>query len=253
MMKRVKLPPQESLIRIFVNGEFVSGLLCTSKDVKELAVGWLFDQGFIQSIDDISSLGACEELTDVQVRLGNGQQARTERNHVIRTSACMGGEIPYSQFLRATPRFAAGPLVSLRVLKGLMKEALSMASSYKQTGGIHCAAIASATDEKVLACFEDVGRHNAVDKAIGRMLFTRERTGNKLLLTSGRLSSEMVLKAARSRIPVVASVTTSTDLAIRMAEEAGLTLVGRGLSAQPVIWCGENRILEDRATPEHGF
>ena len=76
MMKVKKLPPQESLIRIFVNGEFVSGLLCTSKDAKELAVGWLFDQGFIESIDDLSSLGACEELTDVQVRLSNAQQAR---------------------------------------------------------------------------------------------------------------------------------------------------------------------------------
>lgn len=166
-MKVKKLPPQESLIRIFVNGEFVSGLLCTSKDAKELAVGWLFDQGFIESIDDLSSLGACEKLTDVQVRLSNGQQARKKRNHVIRTSACMSGEIPYSQFLRGRPRVAGGPQVSLRVLKGLMKEALSMASSYKETGGIHCAAIASAMDEKILACFEDVGRHNAVDKAIG--------------------------------------------------------------------------------------
>lgn len=85
------------------------------------------------------------------------------------------------------------------------------------------------------------------------MLLTREGANNKLLLTSGRLSSEMVLKAARSGIPVVASITTSTDLAIRMAEEAGLTLVGRTLNPQPVIWCGGNRILEERVTTAHGF
>ena len=113
---------------------------------------------------------------------------------------------------------------------------------YKETGGIHCAGIASATDERILAVFEDVGRHNAFDKVIGRMLLAKLTPEEKVLLTSGRISSEMALKAAHSRIPVVATITTGTDLAVRIAEDAGITLVGRVLSASPLVLCGEQRI-----------
>ena len=136
-----------------------------------------------------------------------------------------------------------GSRVSLGKIKSLMKKALSAASSYRETGGIHCAGIASATDEKPLAVIEDVGRHNAYDKAIGRMLLTGLTSPEKILLTSGRISSEMALKAAHSRIPVVATITTGTDLAVRIAEDSGLTLVARVLSASPVVLCGEQRIV----------
>jgi FdhD protein len=124
-----------------------------------------------------------------------------------------------------------------------MWKTLTAASSYRETGGIHCAAIASATDEKPLAVFEDVGRHNAFDKAIGRMLLASFTPEEKILLTSGRISSEMALKAAHGSIPVVATITIGTDLAVRIAEDSGLTLVARVLNASPVVLCGEERIV----------
>ena len=244
-MKDRKGLPQESLVRVFVNGDFLSSMLCTPRDVKELAVGWLFGQGHIQSLSDIASLAACEELRDVHVHLTNGHTIKEDTARMIRTSACMGGEISHEQFLRDMPRLNGGARVSLGKLKSLMKKTLSAASSYRETGGIHCAGIAAATDEEAVAVFEDVGRHNAFDKAIGRMLLARVTSEEKILLTSGRISSEMALKAAHSRIPVVATITTGTDLAVRIAEDAGLTLVARVLSASPIVLCGEERILRE--------
>lgn len=244
-MKERRDVPQESLVRVFVNGDFLSSMLCTPRDVKELAVGWLYGQGHIRSLGEIASLAACEELRDVHVLLTNGHTVKENTGRMIRTSACMGGEISLEQFLRDMPRLNGGHCVSLAKLKSFMKKTLAAASAYKETGGIHCAGIASATDEKLLAVFEDVGRHNAFDKAIGRMLMTRLAPEEKILLTSGRISSEMALKAAHSRIPVVSTITTATDLAVRIAEDAGLTLVARVLSASPVVLCGEERIVPE--------
>ena len=161
---------------------------------------------------------------------------------MIRTSACMGGEISIKQFDRQTERMNGGPILSLELLKTLTKRTLALASSYKETGGIHCAGLASATHERILAVFEDVGRHNAFDKVIGRMLLAKLAPEEKVLLTSGRISSEMALKAAHGRIPVVTTITTATDLAVRIAEDAGLTLVARVLRASPLVLCGEERI-----------
>jgi len=241
--KHAQHAPHESLIRIFINGDFFSSLLCTPKDLKELATGWLFNQGYIESIHDIASMGACEDMRDIRIQLTNTRYRERGREQIIRTSACMGGEIPYTQFFSSIPKLGAGPRVALHVLAALMKQTLSVAHYYKQTGGIHCASLASVRDEKVLVCFEDIGRHNAVDKVTGRMLLEKIRPDDKLLLTSGRISSEMVVKAAHSRIPLIASITTATDLAVQIAEDACLTLVGRVLAASPIVWCGEHRII----------
>ena len=245
LMKNKNQTPQESLVRIFINGEFFSSLLCTPKHVKELTIGWLFSQGYIESINEIASLGACEDMRDIQIQLSNGRYKERDRSQIIKTSACMGGEISYKQFFKDTPKLNSGPEVPLRDVRFLMKKTLSMTPSYKETGGIHCASIASVVDKQVLICFEDIGRHNAVDKVIGRMLLTGQASEDKLLLTSGRISSEMALKAAHSRIPIIASITTCTDLAVQIAEEADLTLIGRALSSSPIVWSGHKRILDE--------
>ena len=245
-MKDKNKAPDESLVRIFANGDFISSLLCTPKDLKELAFGWLFNQGLIESVDEIASLEACEKRMEVRIQLTHGEPDRGKSTkQAIHTSACMGGEIPYAQFFKKAPRLRKVLTVPLPVIRSLMKETLSLASTYRETGGIHCAAIASAVHERVLACFEDIGRHNALDKVLGWLLLSRQSPEDKLLLTSGRISSEMALKAAHNRIALIATITTCTNLAVRIADEAGLTLVGRALSSSPVVWCGDERIMYD--------
>ena len=134
-MKSIEKIPQESLIRIFMNGDFISALLCTPRDVRELAVGWLFNEGYVQTIEEVGSLAACEDMRDVHVQVPNPRPVKRDRDRMIRTSACMGGEISFSQFVRDTERVDGGPVVSLALLKTLMKKTLTLASSYKKQVG----------------------------------------------------------------------------------------------------------------------
>jgi FdhD protein len=116
------------------------------------------------------------------------------------------------------------------------------ADQYRYTGGVHSAGLA-AGDELVAHC-EDIGRHNAVDKVVGRALLAGVDFHATALLATGRLSSEMVWKAARAGVPVVTSLSIPTDLARDIAEAAGITLVGRILSARPWVYTYRERLRD---------
>ncbi len=234
--------PSEALVQMFVNEDFLSSVLCTPRDLTELAVGWLYNQGFIESVDEVVAVDACERNKEIHIDLTTERYRDMERQDSIRTSSCMGGEISYFQFSRKKNRLVEGPRVPMTMVQSLMKKTLALATEYRKTGGIHCAALVSAGQDRILAFYEDVGRHNAVDKVVGRMLLTQGNPGDKLLLTSGRISSDMALKAVNSGIPIVASITTCTDLAVEIAEEAGLTVITRTLRT-PHVLSGSHRIL----------
>jgi len=238
--KKVELP-EEALVQLFVNGDFLSALLCTPRDLTELALGWLYNQGCIESVDEVVSVDACERNREIHVELTAGRHREAARQGTIRTSACVGGEISYFQFSRKKNRLIQGPTLALEVVQDLMKRSLASAEEYRKTGGIHCASLASAGQERIVAFYEDIGRHNALDKVVGSMLLRQQDKDDKLLLTSGRISSEMALKAIHSGISVIATVTTCTDLAVEVAEEAGLTIVVRALGT-PRVLCGRHRI-----------
>ncbi len=241
-MKDPNKTPEEALIRIFINGTFFSSLLCTPQNTKELTIGWLFNQGSIETMDEVASIETCDDFRDIKVRLTSNTYKEVDQGKVIRTVACMGGEISYNQFFKNRPKLNNELTITISDLKDLMKATLSKTPLYKESGGIHCAGLALPANKQIIAGFEDVGRHNAVDKVVGRMLLTGQTLSDKVLLTSGRISSEMALKAANSQIPIIATITACTDLAVNIAEAAGLTVVGRALSSSPTIWCGEQRI-----------
>ena len=134
--------------------------------------------------------------------------------------------------------------VSSEALQRSINELQTHQPLQQVTGAVHGAAWCN-LEGQILVLREDVGRHNAFDKAIGRLMLARLTSEEKIFLTSGRISSEMALKAAHSRIPVVATITTGTDLAVRIAENAGLTLVARVLTASPMVLCGQKRIVND--------
>ena len=243
-MKKRRSLPEEALVRIYANGDFFSSLLCTPRDLKELAVGWFFNEGIVESIDDIIALAVSEDRLEIHVDLNTDEHIESSSDRVIRTSACMGGKVSYSSFFRKTRQLKKGPMISLGTLKCLMKRTLAQTHLYRLTGGIHCTGIASVDGGQRLSVFEDVGRHNAFDKAIGRMLLSRDAPEEQVLLTSGRISSEMALKAVCSEIPIVATLSTGTDLAVTIAEDADLSLVGRVMSASPAVLCGGQRIMD---------
>ncbi len=124
----------------------------------------------------------------------------------------------------------------MATVQSLMKQTLALASGYRRTGGIHCASLASIAQERIQALYEDVGRHNAVDKVVGHMLLRQLNAGDLLLSTSGRISSEMALKAIHSGITIISTITTCTDLAVEIANKAGLTVIVRTLKAPRVLF-----------------
>ena len=222
--------PEEAPIRFFYNGREAVILLCTPRELKELAVGWLFAERFIRGTDEITALEVCEELGSVAVQASPDRWEGSSQRRRAFTSGCGGGvtALVLPDDLIVPVNRSPEPNCSL------VKVMLAGAVQYKRTGGIHCAAL---TDGKsILIQSEDIGRHNAVDKVIGRGLLEGALFSDTHLLTTGRVSSDMVIKAIRAGIPAVISVSVPTSLAVEIAARAGLLLIGRAARSEPAFY-----------------
>jgi len=209
---------EERRLRVSINGHELLSLYCTPLMVRELVVGLIMTEGIAEGIctDRISILYG----DDIKVDVPAEGKVRTEGASI--TSGCVGG-ITFSKKLTDT---AKGDKFSIKraALRGLFKEFHTRSSLYDLTGCVHSAALSDGED---IICFaEDIGRHNAVDKVIGCAILEFVELGGKMMLASGRLSSEIVSKCARWGIPMVVSRTAPTALALSIASEAGVTVVG---------------------------
>ncbi|TRO79295.1 formate dehydrogenase accessory sulfurtransferase FdhD [Trichloromonas acetexigens] len=214
---------QEFPVRLTVNGRELATLIASPHQLNFLVAGFLRNQGFVEVLDDILQLGVCAEFGAAQVRL---RGEIPERLQPTLTSGCGTGISFNLQTGSATlPRPAANrQRVTPAAIFTLMRELQQRAEQYRSHGGIHSAAVGDG--EKLLLYAEDLGRHNTLDRIAGEALFKGIDLAGKLLVTSGRVSTEMVAKAARLGIPLIASRTSPTDMAIRMSEELGITLIG---------------------------
>lgn len=232
----------EEPLEIRVAGESVSLTMRTPGDDDRLAVGFLFAEGILASIDDVGAVAYCGRqesgLNNVlDISPAPGAQLTLERIDTMRrgtltTAACgVCGRKSIDDLLE---RLRPVPRSSLTVSAALLARTPTLLRSqqpnFGQTGGLHAAA-ALDVDGNVLAAFEDIGRHNAVDKVLGALLYARRlERGSKpevaMLVVSGRASFEIVQKAAAARIPVVVSFSAASALAIDLAARAGITLCG---------------------------
>jgi FdhD protein len=234
--------PMEEPLAIEINGQLVAVLMRTPGDEKALALGYCLSEGLIGSLSDVLLLHHCgsgqEELAfpspALEGPLGPGNRVRLLLTPEARErlgaagpprwvfsgcggvdAATLGAELQVGRRdLRVAPE----------ALWGVVPAIAQAQSGYRATGGMHAAALADEAGN-LLALSEDVGRHNAVDKVIGKAAL-EGRPPAAILAATGRASSDIVAKAARLGIPIVASFSSSTSLAVRLAEEAGLTLGG---------------------------
>ncbi len=196
---------REQPLTIYVDGERFLTLLCTPVNLEALVVGYLWMEKVIGDLDEIRTVEVSAVDGRVDVALIRPVSLPTER---ILTSGCGGGS------LRVSPAQLAARI----------RELFAAAVLYKASRGIHGAALSDT--ERLLVVSEDVGRHNAVDKVKGEALLRGIPTEDKILLSTGRISSEMLLKAARMGVPVVASRTSPTEMAIGLAEQLNITVCG---------------------------
>ncbi|HEX9819467.1 MAG TPA: formate dehydrogenase accessory sulfurtransferase FdhD [Methylomirabilota bacterium] len=211
---------REQPLSVFVNGEKFLTLLCSPMMLEALVVGYLWMEKVIADAGEITHLAVSPVDGRAEVTLAHPVTLPTER---ILTSGC-GGGITFRIDHRLFPRLASRVRVRPAELAGRMKDLFGAAVHYQRSRGIHGAALADR--ERLLVVAEDVGRHNAVDKIKGEALLRGIPTEDRLLLSTGRISSEMLLKAVRMGVPVVASRTSPTEMAVGLAEQLGVTVCG---------------------------
>lgn len=223
---------------ISVNGEELATFMCTPSDLENLALGFLYNEGIIDNLDDVRQIHVSKATTCVDVWLRDMNYSRPSR--AIVTSGCGGGVTfddlsgkhePLNSELSAMPEHLAD----------LMQQMLQGAASYKRARGIHTAVLAD--NENILLQVEDVGRHNCLDKLAGAVLKQGVETKDKILLSSGRISSEMINKARRLQTPIVCSRTSPTSLSVALAETWNMTIVAYIRNKRMRIYTHPERIL----------
>jgi len=211
---------REQPLTVYVNGERFLTLLCSPFDLEPLILGYLWMEKVIAGLDEVTGLSVSEVDGRADVTLTRPVTLPTER---ILTSGC-GGGITFRIDPRLFPRVRSTLKVKPEALAARLHDLLRDARHYHASRGIHGAALADA--DRVLLVAEDVGRHNAVDKLKGLALLRGLPTDDRILLSTGRVSSEMLLKAARMGVPLIASRTSPTEMAVALAEQLGITVAG---------------------------
>ena len=217
-----------------------------------LAVGYLRNQALIAGREDVAGIDVDEEDGLVVVRTHERRDVSDRMKRRIRTSGCAQGTV-FADVMRDFERVSLprGWTVRQDELIALGKEIANIPSLYLAAGAIHGAALCRGTD--VLAYFEDVGRHNAVDKIAGWMALNDVDPADKLFYTTGRLTSEMVIKTVMMRLPTLVSRSGFTAWGVELARASGLTLIGRMKGKRFVVLSGEERVsFEPSATSAEG-
>ncbi len=248
LQPETKPVPQEVPISLYINGRQWVTLLCTPTRLNYLALGFLYTSRVISDPDDVLYMRVCEEDGVIEVRLPEGPEldAALSRPRTL-TSGC-GGGTSFEAVEGLEPLRSRVPVQPEDVLAA-MHALHASADVYRETGGIHTCGLSEGPELVVIA--EDVGRHNAVDKIVGECLWRGVDTAEKWLLSSGRISSEMALKAARLQTPVVISHTSPTSLAVDVARLLDVTLIGYAKAQKFNVYTGVERLAAQPAsTPQ---
>lgn len=226
----------EKRLRISVNGKEVISLYCTPLMIRELVVGLFLTEGILKGHFCAEKLNI-EYNDEIMVDIPADGDVSTKG--MVVTSGCIGGVTftGKNSFEEIKDDF----IIDSGAIKGIFKEFQQRAELFRLTGCVHSAALSDG--KEILVFTEDIGRHNAVDKVIGCSILENIPFAGKIMLVSGRLSSEMVSKCARWGIPVVASRTAPTDIAVEIAEQSGITLIGFVRGDRLNIYSNAQRIL----------
>ncbi|MCD6490095.1 MAG: formate dehydrogenase accessory sulfurtransferase FdhD [Thermodesulfobacterium sp.] len=209
----------EAKIKIIINDKEIIALSATPLHIKELVTGFVLTEGIIKANWCPEEIKIIEEDKEIKVKIYSEDFLELSKKPL--TSGCASS----FTFIKELPeKYEDNFKIDIEKLFSLFKDFQKKSELYKSTGCIHYAALADS--ENIIFLAEDIGRHNAVDKVIGYALLNKIMLRNKILLISGRISSEMVLKAGKWKIPIIVSRSAPTSLAIALAEKISLTVIG---------------------------
>lgn len=227
---------EEANVSLTVNGELWLNFTCTPTHLEEMCVGFLFNEGFLQSASEVEAITVCADRTNVDVWLDHSVR-KPERWR--RTSGCTGGVTTVEPELGSKVALY-GAFSTRQVVEG-MNQLLQSQSLYRETRGIHCSTLFNGNVIQYLA--EDIGRHNTLDKLSGMYLMKPKEIFPVMVFTTGRVSSEMLQKSARLGAIAVISRTSPTSYSIKRAKELGVTMVGYARRDQFIVYSHPERLI----------
>ncbi|WP_126426333.1 formate dehydrogenase accessory sulfurtransferase FdhD [Brevibacillus marinus] len=231
-------------LTIFVNDEEFATVVCTPSDLDELVIGFLASEGVIGSHRDLKQLlidtGKGFAYADLQYELKLEQRLFSQR----RITSCCGKSRQSFYFFsdaRTAKPVTCTVTVTIEDCQRLMRDLQQGSLIHQQTGGVHNAALYG--QQGIVVRYSDIGRHNALDKIFGYCLRNELDMSDKILVFSGRISSEVLLKAAKIGAGILISKSAPTDLALNLAEELGITAVGFVRNGRANVYTGAHRVV----------
>jgi FdhD protein len=236
---------KEFPLTIILNNQELLTLLCSPMNLRYLAVGFLFSEGLIKSKDEIKKIIVDDRRGVVRVETeGDVELARDVLFKRLITSGCGRGVSFYSAAdAQGQVKVESRIEISTLELLALVKEFQNRSQIYRATGGVHSAALCDTRD--ILVFSEDIGRHNAIDKIFGECILNDIATDDHIIITSGRISSEILLKVAKRNVPIIVSKSAPTNLGVRLAADLGVTLVGFVRGKRVNVYTHDWRIAMD--------
>jgi FdhD protein len=252
-IKETDLVLVEQPIDLFINSNPLVNIVCLPKDLRELALGFIFSIGLIDSINDVKKISIKEQEGKIEIELIDSKISMLENfemnpvsriidtscgipspwRTIIKEALFASHEISHSEFM---------PKIKPEIVSNCIVKMQKETELFRVTGGCHGAGIFNKEGE-ILTLKEDIGRHNAIDKVIGELLLKKKNFNDKLLTTTGRLTGDSVLKSIRADIPIIASLSAAIDSGIKLAEEFGITLIGFVRGRNMNIYTHPQRII----------
>lgn len=234
----------ERPLTLFLNGQEIVTMMTVGDHPDYLAVGYLLNQNMLRADDTITSIDHDDELETVVVRTARRTNFEKKLRKKTLTSGCAQGTV-FGDLMEKFDevRLPAGAILKTSWLYALTRKINTSPSLYLAAGAIHGCVLCE--EDRPLIYMEDVGRHNAIDKIAGYMHQHGVGPEGKIFYTTGRLTSEMVIKCVQMRIPILVSRSGFTAWGVELAQKAGLTLIGRAKGKRFIALAGAERIVFD--------
>jgi len=232
---------KEFPLTLFVNGQELVTIVCSPQNMVELGIGFLVSEGFIREYSEIDEIDLQEQgFLNISLKKELNANGFLRRNFADccgkgRTGLFFANDARQVKAVETTATFP------LNVCQKHMVDLQEKAEVFKLTGGVHSAALGD--QNRILFIFDDLGRHNTIDKIIGASLLQGISGTDKCLVLTGRISSEIIIKAARANIPILVSKAAPTDLAVDLAEDLNITVLGFVRKGKANIYSHPERII----------
>lgn len=235
----------EQPVNLTVNGEIWMTFMCTPTDLEALAVGFLFNEGVIESLQEVIDVRPCTHGENIDIWLNRTVERPDSWR---RTSGCTGGVTAVTESFPAHS-ISDGHPIDPENVGNLIGKLFAVQELYRSAGGVHTSALSDGA--KIILSAEDIGRHNTLDKLAGFLLYSIQDVSHRIILTTGRISSEMLQKSARMGASIVISRTSPSSISVELAERYGITLIGYAHRKRFIVYSHPERINSYQSNTVH--